>query len=393
MKLSERALNLTPSEPRRIYDAAQKYTGVIDLTLGDPDLPPPQNVREAACRAIEAGKTRYSANAGLIELRRAIAEDARKEYGMTFDPASEIIVTVGAMESAYLSLWSLLNAGDEAIIPAPYWINYGEVVKSLGAKPVFVETRPEDAFVVRPEEIEKRITERTRLLVLNSPANPTGAVIPGGTLDRIAELVRKYDLSVVSDEIYSHLAFDNRKPESILTRPGMRERTAVVNGFSKRYAMTGWRVGWTLAPASMIRVMTQMTENIVACAPLPSQYAAIEALSDRTDESYIRREFEKRRNCVLEELRTIPEITSTGIPATFYAFLDVSRTGMSGEEFALELLKAKQVALIHGSAYGGAAYRNFIRIAFTMECSELRKAFARIREFLAERKAGKGNRQ
>ena len=239
MKLSERALNLTPSEPRRIYDAAQKYTGVIDLTLGDPDLPPPQNVREAACRAIEAGKTRYSANAGLIELRRAIAEDARKEYGMTFDPASEIIVTVGAMESAYLSLWSLLNAGDEAIIPAPYWINYGEVVKSLGAKPVFVETRPEDAFVVRPEEIEKRITERTRLLVLNSPANPTGAVIPGGTLDRIAELVRKYDLSVVSDEIYSHLAFDNRKPERILTRPGMRERTAVVNGFSKRFAMTG----------------------------------------------------------------------------------------------------------------------------------------------------------
>ena len=174
--------------------------------------------------------------------------------------------------------------------------------------------------------------------------------------------------------------------ESILTRPGMRERTAVVNGFSKRYAMTGWRVGWTLAPAQLVRVMTQMTENIVACAPLPSQYAAIEALSDRTDESYIRREFEKRRNCLLEELKTIPEIVSKGIPATFYALLDVSRTGMSGEEFAMSLLKSKQVAVIHGSAYGGPAYRNFIRIAFTMDCSELRKAFARIREFLAERK-------
>ena len=390
MRLSEQAKNLTPSEPRRIYDEAQKYTGVIDLTLGDPDLPPPENVRQAGCRAIEAGKTRYSANAGLLELRKAIAEDARKEYNMTFDPASEIIVTVGAMESAYLCLWSLLEPGDEAIIPAPFWINYREVVKSLGAKPVFVETRPEDAFVVRPEEIEKRITPKTRLLVLTSPDNPTGAVIPGEVLDRIAELVKKHDLAVVSDEIYGRLVFDGKRAESILTRPGMRERTAVVNGFSKRFAMTGWRIGWTLAPASLVRVMTQMTENIVACAPLPSQYAAIEALSDRTDESYIRREFEKRRNCLLEELRSIPEIVSTGIPATFYAFLDVSRTGMSGEEFAMSLLRSKQVAVIHGSAYGGPAYRNFIRIAFTMDCAELRRAFVRIREFLAERKgAGK----
>ena len=385
MKLSARAEKLVPSEPRRIYDEAQKYTGVIDLTLGDPDLPPPENVRQAGCRAIEAGKTRYSANAGLLELRKAIAGDARKEYGMEFDPASEIIVTVGAMESAYLCLWSLLNPGDEAIIPAPFWINYGEVVKSLGAKPIFLKTRPEDAFVVQPEEIRKRITPKTRVLVLNSPANPTGAVIPGKILDQIAEIAKEHDLTVVSDEIYGHLVFDGKHAESIMTRPGMRERTAVVNGFSKRYAMTGWRVGWTLAPAPLVLAMTRMTENIVACAPLPSQYAAIEALSDRTDESYIRREFEKRRNCVLEELRSIPEITSTGIPATFYAFLDISRTGMSGEEFAMALLKSKQVALIHGSAYGGPAYRNFIRIAFTMDCAELRKAFARIREFLAER--------
>ena len=387
MKLSQRALNLVPSEPRRIYDEAKKYTNVIDLTLGDPDLPPPSNVQEAACKAIREGRTRYSANAGLPQLREKIAADAAKEYNMTFDPSSEIIVTVGAMESAYLALWSLLNEGDEAIIPAPFWINYGEVVKSLGAKPVFVETRPEDSFIVRPEEIEKKISSRTRLLILNSPANPTGAVIPGNVLDQLAGLVRKYDLTVISDEIYSHLVFDEQKPESILTRPGMRERTVVINGFSKRFAMTGWRVGWALAPERLVRAMTQMTENIVACAPLPSQYAAIEALSERTDESYIRREFEKRRNCVLEELETIPEIRSMGIPATFYAFLDVSRTGMSGKEFALELLKSKQVALIHGSAYGGDTYKDFIRIAFTMQCGELRKAFARIREFLAERKA------
>jgi aminotransferase len=385
MNFADRALNLKPSEPRRIYEAAQKYTNVIDLTLGDPDLPPPENIQNAACRAICAGKTRYSANAGLLELRKAIADDSMKYYGMQFDPVSEIIVTVGAMESAYLCLWSLLNPGDEAIIPTPYWINYGEVVKSLGAKPVWVETRPEYGFVVQPEDIEEKITSRTKLLILNSPANPTGAVIPHDILEKIAELVQKYDLTVISDEIYSHLVFDGKKAESILTFPGMRERTAVINGFSKRYAMTGWRVGWTLAPGSLIRIMTQMTENIVACAPLPSQYAAIEALSERTDESYILREFEKRRNCVLEELKTIPQITTTGIPATFYAFLDVSRTGMSGEEFAMTLLKEKQIALVHGSAYGGECYKNFVRIAFTMNCSELRKAFSAIREFLAEK--------
>ena len=387
MKLSHKALHLTPSEPRRVYDEAQKYADILDLTLGDPDLPPPMNIREAASRATLDGDTRYSANAGLIELRRAIADEARREYGLDFAPAGEVIVTAGAMEAAYLTLWSLLNPGDEAIIPAPHWINYGEVVRSFGATPVFVDTRAEDHFVVRPEEVEKAVTAKTRLLVVNTPSNPTGAVIPGPVLDRLAGIAVKHDLTVVSDEIYSHLAYDGRRVESIVTRPGMRERTAIVNGFSKRYAMTGYRVGWALGPEPLIRVMTQMTENIVACAPLPSQYAAIEALSERTDESYIRIEFEKRRNCVLEELRTIPQIRCPGIDATFYGFLDVSATGMTGEEFVMELLRSKQVALIHGSAYGGEAYRNFVRIAFTVDCGKLRAAFARIREFLREREA------
>ena len=389
MKLSERARGLKASEPRRIYDAARKYRDVIDLTLGDPDLPPPPNVRESACRAIRAGRTRYSANAGLPELRQAIAADAEKEYGSSYDPASEVIVTVGAMEAAYLALWSLLDPGDEAVIPAPFWINYGEVVRSLGAVPVFVETKFADGFTVRPEELGRKLTPRTRLLVLNSPANPTGAVIPPETLDRLAELAVRHDLAVVSDEIYSRLVYDGKRAESIVTRPGMRERTVVVNGFSKRCAMTGWRVGWALGAAPLIGAMTKMTENIVACAPLPSQYAALEALSERTDGSYILREFQKRRDCVLEELKTIPEIRCSGIPATFYAFLDVSRTGMSGEEFAMGLLESRQVALIHGSAYGGSAYRDFVRIAFTLGVPELRTAFARIREFLAERKGAR----
>ena len=335
------------------------------------------------------GRTRYSANAGLRELREKITEEAENEYGVSYDPDSEVIVTVGAMEAAYLSLWSLLDPGDEAIIVAPFWINYKEVVKSLGAIPVFVETREEDGFVVVPEEIEKKITNKTKLLVINSPANPTGAVIPGSVLARIAEIAIKHDIIVISDEIYSHLVYDGKKCKSILSCSDMRERTVVINGFSKRFAMTGYRVGWALAPREVVSAMTQMTENIVACAPLPSQYAAIEALSWKGTEDYIREEFEKRRNCVLSELAGIEEISCAGIPGTFYAFLNVAKSGMSGKEFALSLLKEKQVALIYGSAYGGEAYKDYVRIAFTMECKKLREAFRRIREFLAEKREKK----
>lgn len=386
MKLSARALNLTPSEPRKIYEEARKYSDVIDLTLGDPDLMPPENIRLAACRSTMEGLTRYSANAGLLELREKIAEESTREYGMTFDPEANVIVTAGAMEAAYLSLWSLLDPGDEVIITAPFWINYKEVVQSFGAVPFFVETREADGFVVSPEEIEKKITDKTKLLVLNSPSNPTGAVIPEDVLARIAEIAIRHDITVISDEIYSHLVYDGKKCSSILSCPGMRERTIVINGFSKRFAMTGYRVGWALAPKEVVTVMTQMTENIVACAPLPSQYAAIEALSSAGTENYIRDEFEKRRNCVLEELAGIEEISCTGIPGTFYAFLNVAKSGMSGKEFALSLLERKHVALIYGSAYGGDAYKDYVRIAFTMECDTLREAFRRIREFLAENK-------
>ena len=199
MKLAERAKNLTPSEPRKIYEEARKYSDVIDLTLGDPDLIPPENIRLAACDAVMAGRTRYSANAGLIQLREKIASEASREYGIELDPVSEVIVTVGAMEAAYLSLWSLLDPGDEAIIVAPFWINYKEVVKSLNAVPVFVETKEADHFIVSPEEIEKKITEKTKLLILNSPSNPTGAVIPRTTLEKIAAGLRDLSCQVELD--------------------------------------------------------------------------------------------------------------------------------------------------------------------------------------------------
>ncbi len=384
MNIAERVKCVSPSPPRAIYDRASQYTDVVDLTLGDPDLPPPVNVREAACKAIMEGKTRYSANAGLIELRNAISRDIEKNTGVGADPKSEIIVTVGAMEAAFLTLYSLVEPGDEVVIHAPFWINYSQVVRSLGAVPVFVYTRPEDNFQLKAEDVEAVISPKTKVVVLNSPNNPTGAVIPDETLEKIADMAKKYDFTVLSDEIYEFLIYDDRRCKSIRSLPGMKERTVVINGMSKRFAMTGWRLGWAVGPADLIGQMTKMQENIVACAPLPAQHAGIEALSDRTDMNYIRDEFQKRRDVIYEGINAIDGLKCYPCPATFYAIIDISGTGLKAEEFAYRLLDSQKVAVVHGSAYGGDNYDKYVRIAFTMKEDRLREALRRIKAFMEE---------
>ncbi len=382
MNIAERVACVLPSPPRAIFDLAAQYADVIDLTLGDPDLPPPLNVREAACRAIMAGKTRYSANAGLIQLRRAIAADTRRSLGLEVSPEKEVIVTVGAMEASFLTLYTLLSPGDEAVIHAPYWINYAQVVRSLGATPVFVNTRPEDNFQLQAKDLEAVLTPRTKLVVLNSPNNPSGAIIPPATLERIAALSRERGFIVLSDEIYDALIYNGVPHASIWSLPGMRERTVMVNGLSKRFAMTGWRLGWAIAPENVIAQMTKMQENIVACAPLPAQHAAIEALSEATDMSYIRNEFQRRRDVLVEGIARIPRLKCMPVPATFYALIDVGDTGLDGKEFAFRLLEKEHVAVVYGAAYGGDAYSRFIRIAFTMEVEKLKAALERIANFV-----------
>ncbi len=382
MNISERVKCVLPSPPRAIYDRASQYTDVVDLTLGDPDLPPPVNVREAACRAIMEGKTRYSANAGLIELRNAISQDVEKHTGVGADPKSEIIVTVGAMEAAFLTMYSLVEPGDEVVIHAPFWINYSQVVRSLGATPIFVYTKPEDNFQLKAEDLEAVITPKTKVVVLNSPNNPTGAVIPDETLTKVADLAKKYDFTVISDEIYEFLIYDGRRCKSIRSLPGMKERTVVINGMSKRFAMTGWRLGWAIGPAHLVEQMVKMQENIVACAPLPAQHAGIEALSDRTDMNYIRDEFQKRRDVIFEGINAIKGLKCHPVPATFYAMIDISSTGLKAEEFAYRLLDSQKVAVVHASAYGGDNYDKFVRIAFTMKEDRLREALRRIKAFI-----------
>ena len=383
MKLSSRALGMAPSLPRRLFDMAKEIGGdVIDLTLGDPDMPPPENVRRAACTAIEACQTRYSQNAGLLETREAIARFQRERYGRDVT-AADVIVTVGAMGSIFQQLFSLVEPGDEVIVPAPYWVNYVEVAKLCGAKPVVVSAREENGFSVTAEQIAAAITPRTLVIVVNSPNNPTGRILRAGTVRAIAKLAAEHDIFVISDEVYRSLIYDSAEYLSIFDMPEMKGRCSVIDAMSKHFSMTGYRLGFTIAPRPLVETMTRMQENINACAPLPSQYAAIAAYGGETDTSYLLREYDARRKIVLDGIRAIPKLSIDGVDAAFYAFVNISRTGLDSQAFAYELLKRHRVAVVPGLAYGDA-YDDFIRIAFTVHGDRLKEAIARIRAFVEE---------
>lgn len=381
MKLSKRAEGMAPSLPRKLFDMAKEIGGdVIDLTLGDPDVPPPENVREAACAAIRACRTRYSQNAGMLETRQAIAAYNRRHRGRDVE-AEDFCVTVGAMGSIYMVLASLIDPGDEVIIPAPYWVNYVEVTKLCGGVPVVLSTREEDGFMPVPEEVEKLITDRTKVLVVNSPNNPSGRVMSPETVRALAEIAIRRDIFVISDEVYRALVHGDRPCTSIWDEPGMRERCCVLDAVSKHFSMTGYRLGWTLGPRPLVETMAKLQENVAACAPLPAQWAAIEAYGESTDIGPIRAEYARRREIVVDSIRGIEGLSLGDVDAAFYAFINISRTGMDSQTFAYSLLKEKRVAVVPGLAYGDA-YDNYIRIAFTVQCPRLKEAMGRISEFV-----------
>lgn len=375
-----------PSLTRQLFNMASQYHDVVDLTLGDPDLKPSQSIRDAACAAIQAGKTRYSANAGLVDLRNAIAACVSAEYGMDVDPSSDIIVTVGGMESLFLTMAATLDPGDEVIIFAPYYVNYVQMVRMCGATPVFVETDPSKEESFSLADLEAAVSDKTVALVVNSPCNPTGRVMRSAELDAIAKVAREHDLLVVSDEVYKTLLYDNRTHDSILYREGMRERTVLIDSISKRFAMTGYRLGFAVGPTDVIANMTKMQENVAACAALPSQYAAIEAYTNCLSETRIAEEFEKRRDFICEGLSAIPGLEFVRPDATFYVFVDISSTGLDCVDFAYKLLESQHVAVVPGVAYG-ENYTSYVRIAFTHDVSVLHLAIERIAAFLDELKA------
>lgn len=383
MKISKTANSIAPSLSRQLFNMAKNYTDVVDLTLGDPDIPPAQVIRQAAGEAALAGKTRYSANAGLLELRERISENFAKEYGLSADPVKNIAVTVGGMEALFLGLACLVDPGDEVILIGPYYVNYREMIAMCGGVPVVINTRQEDGYCVSEAQLEAAVTEKTVAIIVNSPRNPTGTVLPRNVLEQIARIAQKHDLTVISDEVYRTLLFDGREHESIVTLPGMQERTLLVDSFSKRFAMTGYRLGYAIGCEELIAAMVKMQENVAACASLPSQYAGITALEQCEQDDTLRREFEARRDYIYENISAIEGLSCVKPEGTFYLLVNIEKTGMDGLTFACRLLESQQVAVVPGATYG-EAYGNYIRIAFTMEIPKLQVAVERIRRFMEE---------
>ena len=381
MKQSRIAAGLETSLTRQLFNRAKELDNVIDLTLGDPDLTPSQAIRDAAKRAVQEGKTHYSVNAGLARAREAIADCFREETGIAADPASEIMLTIGGMGALYLSLAAVVDPGDEVIVIGPYYVNYVQMVRMLGGTPVIVWTDPKDGFRIDPAKVEAAVTGKTAALVLNSPCNPTGQVIDGKTLDALAEIACRHDLGVISDEVYKTLLFDGAVYESILTRPGMKERTILIDSMSKRFSMTGYRCGFAVGPAEKIEAMTKMQENTASCTPLPSQYAAIEAYTACRGEHWIRDAFENRRNVLWNAVQGIPGFSCLKPAATFYLFPNISLSGMNSLDFALRLLEEEHVAVVPGVTYG-EPYDGYVRIAFTKQEEVLLEAASRLRRFM-----------
>ena len=382
--LSTMAEGIKPSLTRTLFNMAKAYDDVIDFTLGDPDVPTHQKIKDAGSKAIQDGKTRYSQNAGLLELRNVISDYYIRKEGFKYDPISEIMVTVGAMEGLYLALLSITNPGDEYIIPAPYYVNYGQMVHMCGGVPVIVDKPAEEPLSFRTEDIEAAITPKTKAIIINTPSNPSGKIISWNKIEKLAELAKKHDLYVISDEVYKCLIYGENKFKSIVSIEGMRERTILTNSLSKEFCMTGWRIGYVLANKEIVANMTKLQENICACAPLPSQYAAIEALSSKEDYSAnMKSIFSERRDALVSGINSIKGLSCTPPDATFYLMVDISKTGLKSFDFACKLLESVHVAVVPGVTYGQSC-DNYVRIAFTKNVDVIKQGVERIATFMSQ---------
>ena len=377
MKLSAGVRRLAERPRNTLLEAARRYPDLISLGRGDPDLPTPDHIVAAAKRALDEGHTHYTHLHGAPELRRAIAEKLERDNGIQADPETEILVTTGAQEAVYLVVQGLLDVGDEMLIPDPHYTSYDLAALAAGGQMVPVPTYREDDFVVRPEEIERRITPRTRALAIVSPNNPTGAVYPAEALARIAEVAIRHDLVVVSDEIYELQLFAGQRHASLGALPGMRERTITINGFSKGYAMTGWRVGYIVAPANLVDALGSLHHTLTICPPAFAQQAAVAALIGPQDTvAELVKTFDERQRLFVRGLREI-DLDAFEPRGTFYVFVDIRRTGVSSQEFAERLLQEARVLMYPGS-YFGLAGEGFARASMTLPPARLREALDRM---------------
>lgn len=383
--VSERVQDTPPSGIRRFFDIAATMDDVISLGIGEPDFVSPDPVLEAGVDALESGRTNYTSNAGMAELRSLIAEDYEERLGLSYDPDDEIIATVGCSEAMQLAMQALLDPGDEVLIPEPCFVSYGPSARFAGGEVVHVPTSVENDFQVTAEDIAPHITERSKVLFLGYPNNPTGAVLRRDTLEEIAQLVIEHDLMVVSDEIYDQLVYGTaheRGHVSVPTVDGLRERTVLIGGFSKNYAMTGWRIGFACAPAPVLQAMHKVHQYMIMSAPTVSQEGAIAALRDSQDAvEEMRQSYDERRRTIVQGLNDagLPTFEPEG---AFYCFPDITSTGFSSEEFAQTLLKEEKVACVPGPAFGPSG-EGYVRCSYATGLSEIEEALTRIDRFVA----------
>jgi aminotransferase len=380
-RLSSRVKSFPPSGIRRIFELARQ-PGIISLAVGEPDFDTPAHICEAAKAALDRGETHYSSNLGLEELRQAAAARAASSSGLAVDPSSEVIVTVGGVEALYLAMAALLDAGDEVLIPDPGFMVYNSLALLCDARPVPYPLRIENGFYPDLAEVAALVTPRTKLLIVNSPGNPTGQLIPREVLDGLASMADRHDLLVISDEVYDAIVYDGRKAVSLATLPGMGERTITVNSLSKAYAMTGWRLGYALGPAPIIEGMMKIHQIVAACAPTMLQWGAVTALE--SDQSFIEEmtsEYQERRDLITDLLNRVPGFRCLKPEGAFYAFPDARDTGMSSLELTEFLLKEAKVGCVPGSVFG-AQGEGFLRISYATSREKLQEAGERIAQAL-----------
>ncbi len=381
--LSKKVQEIKPSGIRRFFDIAAEMDDVISLGVGEPDFKTPWSIRQAGIRSLENSKTWYTANAGLFELKEEICCYVKRRFSLNYSPKDEALVTVGGSEAIDACIRSLVNPGDEVLIPEPCFVAYSPIASLCGAKVVPIPTSAEDSFRLTAEQLKATITPKTKLLIFPFPNNPTGAVMRKEHLEEIAAVLRNTDIITLSDEIYAELTYGDTPHVSIASIDGMRERTVVINGFSKAYAMTGWRLGYALGPAPIISQMTKIHQFAIMCAPTTSQYAAVQALKGCDEEiAKMRRTYDMRRRLIVDSFNKMG-LTCFEPEGAFYIFPSIKSTGLTSEKFCERLLYSKKVAVVPGDAFGECG-EGFIRVSYSYSIEHITTAIKRISEFLNE---------
>ncbi len=378
--LADKVVALKPSGIRKFFDIVNEMKDAISLGVGEPDFDTPWHIRDEGIYSLERGRTFYTSNAGLKELRQEICNYLQRKQGISYDPMTEVLLTVGGSEAIDIGLRAMINPGEEVLIPQPSYVSYEPCAIMAGAKPVIINLKAENEFRLTAKELEEAITERTKILVLPFPNNPTGAIMERKDLEAIAEVVIKHDIFVMSDEIYSELTY-KEKHVSIAELPGMKERTILINGFSKAYAMTGWRLGYACGPAEIIRQMTKIHQFAIMCAPTTSQYAAVEALKNGDEDvKQMRTAYDQRRRFLMNAFREMG-LECFEPYGAFYVFPCIKEFGMTSEEFATRFLEEEKVAVVPGTAFGDCG-EGYLRISYAYSLEKLKVAIGRLEHFV-----------